>query len=100
MSEPQVDLAVGMIHPLPPALQASLHPLQRKMRSVLGLIIFMVIGLFSVALPVISVPPVFFLLEYLGVIPHKVSRRFFDLCTAHWITMMTVSLLLYTVDAE
>lgn len=87
-----MDLAVGRIEPLPPKLQAKLHPIQRFMRSSFGLLVFIFIGMFSVTIPVIGIPPIFFFLEYLGVIPHQVSRRFFDLCTGNWITMMTVSL--------
>lgn len=85
------DLAVGKLHPLPPHLQATLNPAQRKMRSKLGLIIFLLIGFFSVTIPVIGLPPIIFFLEYVGVFPHWVPRRFFDLCTANWITIITVS---------
>lgn len=98
MSEPQeateppvVDLAVGVVQPLPPHLQATLNPIQKRMRSSLGLIIFMLFGFFSVAIPVVGIPPVLFLLEYVGLLPHWVPRRFFDLCTGNWITIMTVS---------
>ena len=89
--EPVVDLAVGKIHPLPPHLQATLNPIQRLMRSAFGLLLYLLFGFFSVTIPVIGIPPVIFFLERVGVISHWVPRRFFDLCTANWITIMTVS---------
>ncbi len=90
---PVVDLAVGKVHPLPPHLLATLNPIQRRMRSSIGLFLYMFFGFFSVAIPVIGITPVLFLLERLGLISHWVTRRFFDLCTANWITVMTVSCL-------
>jgi hypothetical protein len=93
-SPPPIDLAVGRIEPLPPELQARLHPIQRKMRSIVGLLIFVCVAFFTVTIPVIGIPPIIFFLEYLGAIPHQWSRRFFDLCTGYWICMMTVSLLI------
>lgn len=88
---PVVDLAVGMVQPLPPKLQATLNPLQQRMRSALGVVVLLCIALLSVTVPVIGIPPIVFLLENLGIISHHASRRFFDLCTGYWITMMTVS---------
>lgn len=88
---PVVDLAAGKIHLLPPRLQATLNPIQAKMRSSFGVIVYLLFGFFSVTIPVIGIPPILFLLERVGLLPHWVLRRFFDLCTANWITIMTVS---------
>ena len=55
------------------------------------IIIFMIIAFSTVTLPVIGIPPVVFLLEYVGIISHWSAQRFFDCCTANWMTIMTVS---------
>lgn len=56
----------------------------------LGLLIFVFLGLSSVAIPVIGIPPFVFLLDNLGALPHIYSQRFFDHCTGNWLTLMTV----------
>lgn len=86
---PVVDLPRGMFGPLP-SVQAGLNPFHRVMRSTFGAIVFLLIAFFVGALPVIAIPPIFYLLEWSGVASHWAVRRCFDLCCANWMSFMTV----------
>lgn len=88
-----VDLTVGVVEQLPAKLQATLNPLQRLMRSFWGGIVFALIAFTIGSTPVVGVPPVLYLLQWLGWAPHWPFRRFFDQCTANWMSFMTVSVL-------
>ncbi len=92
---PVVDLQKGMFGPLP-TVQASLNPFHRVMRSTFGAIIFLLIAFFMGALPVIAIPPIFFLMERCGVVSHWFGRRCFDLCCANWMSVMTVRKWMYS----
>jgi len=89
---PLVDVARGIREPLPPELQKTINPFQRFMRSFLGAMVFALIALTIGSTPVIGMPPILYLLQFLGLVPHWPVRRFFDQCTANWMSTMTVSL--------
>ena len=88
---PLVDIAMGIREPLPPELQKTLNPFQRRMRSLLGAIVFALIAMTIGSTPVIGIPPVLYILQFLGLVPHWPVRRFLDQCTANWMSAMTVS---------
>lgn len=87
-----VDLTVGIKKPLPPEILATLSPVQRKMRSLFGAIVFILIAFTIGSIPVIGVPPVLYFLQWTGLAPHLPFRRFFDLSTANWMAFMTVGM--------
>ncbi len=86
-----VDLTTGIIKPLPPNLQRTLNAFQRFLRSPWGAIVFALIAFTIGSTPVIGITPVLYLLQLMGVVPHWPIRRFFDQCTANWMSVMTVS---------
>ena len=68
-----------------------LNFLQRCMRNTFGAICFLLLGITMGPVPAFGLPPLFFVLAWLGL--HWISRRVFDWCTANWICIMCVSYL-------
>lgn len=87
---PTVDLTVGLGHALPPEVQATLNPIQRKMRSGLGIVIFLLVSFGIGVVPITAIPPVLYFLQWTGLGPHWAIRRFFDCCVAYWMSVITV----------
>ncbi len=88
---PVVDLAQGVVRPLPPELFSRLNPVQKFFRGPQRVIIFALISFFIGVIPVIALPPIVYLLQCISDVFHWPVRRFVDLCTANWLSIMTVS---------
>ncbi len=84
---PVVDLTVGASDPLS---TQPVKPIQSRIRSCLGVAAFLLI-LFGIGVfPVAGIPPLLYFLHWMGLCPHWPIRRVFDLCVAHWMSIITV----------
>ena len=96
MTEPVVNLCNNQNPPLSPEEASKRFNLfQRQMRGRLGAFCFVLLGMTMGPVPAFGLPPFFFFIAWLGL--HWVSRRVFDWCTANWICIMCVSLLINVV---
>lgn len=64
---------------------------QLLLHSTISILIFFLIAFSTVPPSVIVLVLVIYLLYWLSMFTHRPIRRFFDLCTGNWITVMTVS---------
>ena len=90
---PLVDLTKGVQTPPEPDLAAPLTSFQKRMRSRLGLVVFLLISFGMGFFPLIVISLALYIFMWIGE-PHWPLRRFIDLCVAHWMSIITVSVIL------